>query len=95
MKRSPEEKRKLLQRLKRIEGQVGAIRRMVEDDAYCVDTLVQISAARGGLARVGELLLKDHVDHCVSDAMKHGDEAARREKLDELVDVFARYSSAR
>lgn len=95
MKRDEASKRKLLQRLKRVEGQVAAVRRMVEEDTYCVDVLVQIAAARGALGRVGELMLKDHVAHCVSDALQHGDEVERRDKIDELVDVVARYSGGR
>lgn len=86
------DKRKLLTRLKRIEGQVAAIRRMVEDDAYCVDVLVQIAAARGALGKAGTVLLGSHVEHCVRDAFEHGDADERQAKVDELMDVFARYA---
>lgn len=89
--RSAEDQRRLLARLKRIEGQVAAIRRMVEGEAYCVDVLTQVAAARGALAKVGEEVLQRHVETCVSAAFTHGDAAARQEKIDELIEVFARY----
>lgn len=90
--RSPAERQRLAARLKRVEGQVAAIRRMLEADAYCVDVLVQISAARGALAKVGEEVLQRHVETCVADAFATGDTEARQEKIDELMDVFARYT---
>ncbi len=87
----PEDKRRLLARLKRAEGQVAAVRRMIDDDTYCVDVLVQIAAARGALAKVGEAVLRNHVQTCVTDALQHGDDVARQQKVDELMDVFGRY----
>ena len=90
--RSADEQRRLLARIKRIEGQVAAIRRMVEADAYCVDVLTQVAAARGALSKVGEEVLQRHVETCVADAFAHGDADARQDKIDELVQVFARYS---
>ncbi|MEM1178954.1 MAG: metal-sensitive transcriptional regulator [Acidobacteriota bacterium] len=84
-------RKKLLGRLRRIEGQIAGIHRMVEQDTYCVDVLVQMAAAQGALAKAGHLLLGHHVEHCVSDAMRHGDEDARRIKIDELMDVLGRY----
>ena len=84
-------RKKLLARLRRIEGQIAGIQRMVDDDAYCVDVLVQMSAAQGALAKAGHLLLGHHVEHCVSDAMRHGDEQTRQIKIDELMDVLGRY----
>ena len=84
-------RKKLIGRLRRIEGQIAGIQRMVEDDAYCVDVLVQMSAAQGALAKAGHVLLGHHVEHCVSDAMRHGDEQERQIKIDELMDVLGRY----
>ena len=81
-----------LQRLRRIEGQVGGLARMVEDERYCVDILTQIRAARAALRRVEEEVLRDHVEHCVAQAVASGNAAARQAKLDELVDVFGRFS---
>lgn len=82
---------KVRARLKRIEGQVAGIRRMVEEDQYCVDILLQVSAVQGALGGVGKIVLGQHIESCVSDAMAHGDEANRKEKIDELLEVFARY----
>lgn len=84
-------KKKLLARLKRAEGQVGAVRRMVEEDAYCIDTLVQIAAVRGALAKAADVLLEDHLEHCVVRAFESGDESERRAHVDELLTVFARF----
>lgn len=85
-------KKKLLARLKRAEGQLGAVRRMIEDDAYCVDILVQLSAARAALGKAGQLLLGSHVRTCVASAFESGDERAREESVEELMDVFGRYA---
>lgn len=94
MRLSPEEKKRLITRLKRAEGQVAAVRRMVEQDHYCVDVLVQISAARGALSRVSQVILRSHVETCVQSALAHGDEAEQARKIDELMDVFARFSGS-
>lgn len=85
------EKKKVITRLKRVEGQVGALRRMLEGDEYCVDVLLQISAVQGALGKVGHILLESHIRHCVSEAFERGDAAARAETIDELMEVFARY----
>lgn len=89
------DKRKLLTRLKRAEGQLAAVRRMVEEDAYCVETLTQISAVRGALARAGDVVLRNHIDTCVASALQSGDTAARSERIDELMVAFARFSGRR
>ena len=77
-------------RLRRIEGQVRGLLRMVEDDRYCVDTLTQISAVRAALHRVEELILRDHVAHCVADAFAAGDPVEQRDKVEELVAAIGR-----
>ncbi len=64
------------QRLRRIEGQVRGVQRMVDDDAYCVDVLTQISAATKALQAVALALLDEHLAHCVADAMVEGGAAA-------------------
>jgi DNA-binding FrmR family transcriptional regulator len=58
------DKEKLQNRLRRIEGQVRGLQRMVDEEAYCVDVLTQISSVVSALERVGTILLKDHVEHC-------------------------------
>lgn len=92
MKRSTADRKRLVQRLKRIEGQVSAIRRMVEEDTHCTDVLVQIAAARGGLGRVGQLMLRDHINHCVAEAVTNGTEAERTATVDELIGLVGRFS---
>ncbi|MGE3629982.1 MAG: metal-sensitive transcriptional regulator, partial [Sandaracinaceae bacterium] len=58
-------KKRLFARLRRAEGQLAAVRRMVEEDASCVDALVQIAAVCGALSKAADVLLKDHLEHCV------------------------------
>ena len=77
-------------RLKRIEGQVRGVARMVDEDRYCVDVLTQLQAIRAAVHKVEEEVLKDHVQHCVADAFSAGDLAGQREKVDELVAVLGR-----
>jgi CsoR family transcriptional regulator, copper-sensing transcriptional repressor len=88
----PATKKKLLARLRRIEGQTSAICRMVEDDKYCVDILLQISAAQGALGKAGEVLLGTHVKTCVAKAFESGSPEDRKNSVDELMEVFSRYS---
>ena len=77
-------------RLKRIEGQVGGLLRMVEDDRYCVDVLIQINAVRAALHKVEEQILRDHVSHCVAGAFATGDVIEQRNKVEELVKTVGR-----
>ena len=74
-------KDQLLKRLRRVEGQVRGIERMVEDDRYCIDVLTQIGAIQAALDKVGLGLLDDHVHHCVMEAER----GAREERTDELM----------
>lgn len=86
-----ETKRGVDRRLRRIAGQVGGIQRMVEEDRYCVDVLLQVAAARAALDRVGKLVLASHVETCVADAFASGGTRERRKKVDELMEVFSRF----
>ena len=79
-----------LKRLKRIEGQVRGLSRMVEDDRYCIDIVTQITAVRAALRKVEEEVLRDHVAHCVDGAIASGNRAQQRRKIAELMDVFGR-----
>lgn len=83
-----ESKDALLTRLRRIEGQIRGIERMVETDEYCVDILTQINAVTGALEKVGLHLLSDHIRGCVADAVgaKQGEQ-----KIEELVGVVERF----
>jgi CsoR family transcriptional regulator, copper-sensing transcriptional repressor len=78
----------ILTRLRRIEGQVRGIARMVEDDKYCVDILDQVTAATAALDRVGVGLLGNHVRGCVRDAVST---PAGEEKVEELIGVISRF----
>jgi DNA-binding FrmR family transcriptional regulator len=80
----------VLTRLKRIEGQVGGLRRMVEEDRYCVDLLTQINAVRAALHKVEEQVLRDHVSHCVAGAFTSGDVVEQRHKVEELIATIGR-----
>lgn len=79
----------LLKRLRRAEGQVRGIARMVEDETYCIDVLTQISAANRALERVALSLLEDHLAHCVAEAVAEGGDAAD-EKVREASQAIAR-----
>lgn len=80
-----------LKRLARIRGQVDGIGRMIEEERYCVDILVQLRAVHAALRKVEEGVLRGHVEHCVAGALKAPDPEAGREKLDELFAVLGRY----
>jgi DNA-binding FrmR family transcriptional regulator len=83
-------KQSVAARLKRIEGQVRGVLRMVEQDRYCVDLLTQIDAVRAALHKVEEQILRDHVSHCVAGAFVSGDPIEQRHKVDELVETIGR-----
>ncbi|WP_277813454.1 metal-sensitive transcriptional regulator, partial [Acidocella aminolytica] len=76
--------------LKRIEGQVGGLLRMVDDNRYCIDMLTQISAVRAALHKVEEEILRDHLSHCVADAFTSGNVSDQRHKVEELVETLGR-----
>lgn len=80
-------------RLGRIEGQVRGIARMLEDDRYCIDVITQIQAVKAALRRVEEEMLRDHVSHCVEEAIRSGDAKQQRRKVAELIQVLGRRSS--
>ncbi|MBI4590865.1 MAG: metal-sensitive transcriptional regulator [Candidatus Rokubacteria bacterium] len=90
-----ETKAKALARLRRIEGQVRGIQRMVGAEEYCVDILLQLSAVQGALEQVQKLLLGRHIESCVADAMRSGRARERQRKIEELLEVFTRFASAR
>jgi DNA-binding FrmR family transcriptional regulator len=85
-----EAKAQVSKRLKRIEGQVRGLARMVDEDRYCIDIVTQISAVRAALRRVEEEVLRDHVAHCVEGAIASGNRADQRQKIAELMDVLGR-----
>jgi DNA-binding FrmR family transcriptional regulator len=84
-----DKKEAVQKRLRRIEGQVRGLQRMVDDDVYCIDVLTQISAATKALQAVALELLEDHLGHCVSHAIASGGPDAD-EKIREAADAIAR-----
>jgi DNA-binding FrmR family transcriptional regulator len=81
------DKQALLDRLRRIEGQVRGVHRMVDEDTYCIEVLTQIAAATRALQAVAVGLLEGHLAHCVVDAARAGDPTA---KVKEATDAIAR-----
>jgi DNA-binding FrmR family transcriptional regulator len=90
-----QDRQKILNRLRRVEGQVRGIEKMVEDDRYCIDILTQVGAAITALEAVGLKVLEDHTRHCVAGALASGDAAVAREKTEELLAAVQRFSKAR
>ncbi len=88
-----ETKVKTVARLRRIEGQVQGIQRMVEGEQYCVDILLQLGAVRGAVAQVEKLLLGRHIESCVTDAMRSGSARDRQRKIEELIEVFSQFKA--
>jgi CsoR family transcriptional regulator, copper-sensing transcriptional repressor len=89
-----DDKEAIAKRLSRIEGQVRGLRRMVDEEAYCIDLLTQISAVERALDGVALKLLADHTDHCVREAVTEGGSQAN-EKVDELMAAVERFARTR
>ena len=87
----PELKKKALARLKRIEGQVRGLQRMVEEERYCGDVLVQVASVHEALRGVGKLLMQNHLRHCVTGALQTGDEHSREAAYAEVLDLMYRH----
>ncbi|MCA1848265.1 MAG: metal-sensitive transcriptional regulator [Actinobacteria bacterium] len=83
------DKELLQNRLRRIEGQVRGVQRMVDEEAYCVDVLTQIASVVSALEKVGTILLKDHVEHCVRESIEKGEDTD--EKIEELTAAVERF----
>jgi DNA-binding FrmR family transcriptional regulator len=82
-----------LRRLSRIEGQIRGIQRMVEGDRYCADTLTQISSVQEALRAVAKALMRNHLSHCATHAIRSGSDEERHAMYDELLDII--YKNAR
>ncbi len=83
-------KKTSLTRLKKIEGQIRGIMRMVDDEKYCIDIVNQITAAEKALDGVAKIIMKRHVESCVSNAIKEG---RGQDKIDELMNTVFKYSN--
>ncbi len=82
----------LLLRLRRVEGQVRGVQKMVEDERYCPDVLVQMSAIHESLRAVERILMKDHLQHCATEALRSGDDKQAQRTYDELTELFYRHA---
>ncbi len=80
----------LHRRLRKIEGQVAAIDRMIEQDIPCEDVLMQVNAAKSALTRVGSIILEGHMNHCVKDAIDKGDSSEAIQDLSKIIDYYSR-----
>ena len=87
----PALKQGALTRLRRIEGQVRGIQRMVEEERYCADTLMQLSAIQESLRGVAQVLLRNHLEHCAADAIRSSDSERREKMYDELTGLFFKH----
>jgi CsoR family transcriptional regulator, copper-sensing transcriptional repressor len=88
----PEIKAANLKRLRRIEGQIRGIAKMVDDEKYCADILVQISAVQEALRSVGRELMRNHLRHCAATTIRKGDSSAADAMYEELLDLMYKYS---
>ncbi|WP_303234897.1 metal-sensing transcriptional repressor [Methanosphaera cuniculi] len=80
----------LHRRLRKIEGQVAAIDRMIEEDIPCEDILMQVNAAKSALTKVGSIILEGHMNHCVKDAIDKGDSSEAIKDLSKIIDYYSR-----
>ncbi len=87
----PDAKKRNIQRLRRIEGQVRGIQKMVTDDRYCADILTQVSSVQEALRAVGRELMRNHLKHCATRAIR-SDNTAAEAMYDEIVDLMDRHS---
>ena len=78
-------------RLKRIEGQIRGVQKMIEERRYCVDIITQLQSISAAIAGVQELVLKKHLEHCVTEAMRSGREEDKREKIDEIITILKNF----
>mgnify|MGYP001419464106 FL=1 len=83
--------KKILNRLKRIEGQVRGVHNMIKNDRYCMDVLTQLSSVSSAINGVEDIILRRHLDSCVSAAIKSGDELEKKEKLDEVMEFLNKF----
>ena len=81
-----------LKRLRRIEGQVRGLQKMIEDDRYCPDIMVQVSAVQEALRTVGRGLMRNHLKHCATHAIAHGTPEEAESTYDELLELIYKHS---
>ena len=86
----PEVKRSVLTRLRRIEGQLRGIQKMVEEERYCADVLMQVSSVQEALRGVGRAMLHNHLRHCATEAIRSDDPARAEAMYDEIMELMYR-----
>jgi CsoR family transcriptional regulator, copper-sensing transcriptional repressor len=86
----PEIKKAVLLRLRRIEGQVRGLQRMVEEERYCADIITQVASVQEALRGTARALLQNHLRHCASAAIRSGDAAAAEAMYEELIDLVGK-----
>ncbi len=82
-----------LPRLRKIEGQVRGLMRMIEEGRYCVDILTQMRSVTAALHRVQENIFRHHLESCVHDSLAGGDEKDKEARIDEIIDLVSRFRS--
>ena len=87
-KRSAEDKKQIINRLNRISGQINGITKMIENDAYCNDVLIQLSAVKNSIKSLSSLILENHLYMCITRDLENGDISA----IDELISLFKRFN---
>ncbi|MBI4114972.1 MAG: metal-sensitive transcriptional regulator [Candidatus Omnitrophica bacterium] len=80
-----------LERLRKIEGQIRGVQKMIEEGRYCVDLLQVLGSIQGAIEKVENQILKRHLEGCVSEAVKSGSPRARNEKFNEIVELIAKF----
>jgi DNA-binding FrmR family transcriptional regulator len=88
------QKKNVESRLNRVGGQINGIRKMINDDRYCVDILTQTAAVIAAIRTMEGIVMKSHLNTCVADAMRSQDPEEQREKVDEVMTVIGRFSKA-
>ena len=88
---SKNDKADLIKRLKRIEGQVKGIQKMIDDERYCMDVLIQISAAKAAMNRVGNIILENHIKGCVSESIRNDSDEESDKVIGELMDNIYKF----
>lgn len=85
--RSEEDKKNLINRISRISGQVDGVKKMIENDRYCPDILIQLASIEKSIKSLSSIILDNHMHSCVIKGIKEGDES----KIDEVIDLFRRF----
>jgi len=81
-------RKQILRRLQSIEGHIRGVERMVEDDSYCIDTMKQINAVEAALSKVNQIILENHLNTCVTSAVRGDDPSERERVLHEIAGIF-------